>query len=111
MLKVGRDADLAQEPLHPQDGTQFRLEQLEGDVPVMAEVARQVHGRHPAGADQALDPVAIRQRGLQVSERVHWPSKVLAGRRLASKRGRGCVSGATGTAGQQSASVLPFAQP
>ncbi len=79
VLQVGRDPDLAQEPLDAEHRAEFRLEQLERDVAVVAEVAREVHGRHAADADLPLDAVPIRKCGLQAAEWVHWGLQARAG--------------------------------
>ena len=50
--------DLAQEALGADHGRELRPEHLERDGPVVAQVVRAVHGRHPARPDGALDRVA-----------------------------------------------------
>ena len=59
MLQVGRDAYLGQEPLDAEDGAEFRIEHLDGDGAVVAEVVGEVVGGHAAGADLAVDAVAV----------------------------------------------------
>ena len=68
MLQVRGDLDLAQEPLDAEHRAEFRLEHLEGDAPFMAQVARQVHGRHAAFADLAVNHVSIGERGSELVE-------------------------------------------
>ena len=65
MLEVRRDLDLAEEPFGPDDGTQFRLQDLQGHLPVVLEVLRQVHGGHTALAEHSLDLVAAFQGDVQ----------------------------------------------
>ena len=56
-------ADLAHEAFGPDHGGKFRLEDLDGHLAAVPEVLRQVDGGHPAGAELALDPVAVGQGG------------------------------------------------
>ena len=58
MLQVRGDADLAQKPLDAEHRAELGVEHLERDVALVPEVAREVDGRHAAGADLALDGVA-----------------------------------------------------
>ena len=58
VLQPGGEADLALEPFRPQGVTQVRMEHLEGDGPVVAEVVREVHRGHAAAAKLALDGIA-----------------------------------------------------
>ena len=62
MLQVGRDLDLGEEPLDADDRPQLRAQQLERDAPVVAYVAREVDGGHPATTDLAVDGVASDER-------------------------------------------------
>ena len=59
VLQVGGELDLGQEPLGADDGGELGPEQLEGDLPVVPEVLGQEDRGHAAGADLALDPVAV----------------------------------------------------
>ena len=65
VLESSRDLDLGEEALDAEDRAQLRLQQLERNPAVMPDVAREVHGRHPAGANLALDLVAAREGGGQ----------------------------------------------
>jgi hypothetical protein len=65
VLQVGGDLDLLEEPLGADHGGQFRPQHLERDLAVVLDVVRQVHRRHAALAQLALDDVAIGDRGLQ----------------------------------------------
>ena len=79
VVQPGRDLDLGQEPLDAEHGAQLRPEHLEGDLAVVLEVGGQVDRGHAAGAERALDPVALLQRGRQPAHVAH---RVLVGRRL-----------------------------
>ena len=61
MLQVRRDPDLGQEPLDAKHGAEFRVQDLERNAAVVAPVAREVHRRHSAGADLALDVITLYQ--------------------------------------------------
>ena len=61
MVEPGRDLDLGQEPLDAQHRAQLGPEHLERDLAVVLEVGGEVDGRHAAGAELALDPVALFQ--------------------------------------------------
>jgi hypothetical protein len=58
MGEVGRDLDLAQEPIGPEALRDLGAQQLEGYPPPVPEVARQVYGRPSTVTDLALDDVA-----------------------------------------------------
>ena len=61
MVQLGGEADLGEEALAAEDGGEFRTQHLERDVPVVPEIVREVHRRHPALPQLALEPVAVRQ--------------------------------------------------
>ena len=65
MLQVGGDLDLGQEPLGADHGGELGAQHLEGDPPVVPEVLGQVDGGHAAGAELALDPIAVGQGELE----------------------------------------------
>src|SRR5688572_16397869 len=50
---------------------EFRPQQLDGDVPVVLDVARQVHGGHAADAELPFDVIAATKDGGQMFERIH----------------------------------------
>jgi hypothetical protein len=58
MLQVGGKLDLAEDTLRAYYRSEVGFEDLEGDVPVVFDIAREVNGRHPAGADFAFDAIA-----------------------------------------------------
>ena len=71
MLEVGRDLDLGEEPLDAEHGAEVGFQNLERDVAVVAQVAREVDGGHAARADLTLDLVVIGERGAELGEWVH----------------------------------------
>ena len=58
MLQPRRRTDLGQEPLAPERRAEVRVEDLDGDVAIVLEVVREIHGRHPARAELSLDPIS-----------------------------------------------------
>ena len=62
MVQPGRDLDLGEEPLDAQHRAQLGPEHLERDLAVVLEVGGEVDGGHAAGAELALDPVALGER-------------------------------------------------
>ena len=76
MLQVGRDPDLGQEAFDAEHGAEFRVEHLDGDRAVVADVVRQVDRGHAAGANLAVKSVAIVQRR---REPVHGVTHVACG--------------------------------
>ncbi len=50
----GGGLDFPQEALRAQTGRQLGVQDLQGDREVVAEIAREVHGRHAAAAQLAL---------------------------------------------------------
>jgi uncharacterized membrane protein YfcA len=61
MLQPGRQADLLEETFRSQGGGQVRMQHLEGDWPVMLEVAGEVDGGHAAVPQLALEDVSLEQ--------------------------------------------------
>ena len=60
----------AQEPLAAERRAEVGVQDLDGDVAVVLEVVREIDGRHAAGAELALDAVAIGERRSQAREDV-----------------------------------------
>ena len=58
VLQPGGEADLALEPFRAEGVAQVRMEDLERDGAVVAQVVREVHRRHAAAAQLALDGIA-----------------------------------------------------
>ena len=63
MVQLCRDRDLAQKPLRPQRRSEFRPQHLERHLAVVLQVLGEVDGGHAAGADLALDAIAVDQCG------------------------------------------------
>ncbi len=61
MLQVRSDLDLVQEALGAEDGGEFGAEDFDGNLAVVLEVVGEVDRGHAAGAQLALDPIAIRK--------------------------------------------------
>ncbi len=66
--QVGGDFDFTEEPFWTERGSEVGPENLDRDLPVVAQVVGQVHRGHAAMAEFALDLVAACQRGSQVLE-------------------------------------------
>ena len=60
-----------QEPLDAEDGAELGAEDLEGDLAVVLEVGGEEDRRHAAGAELALDAVALLERGGEATEVAH----------------------------------------
>ena len=63
MLELGGRLDLAQEALGAERGAEVRMEHLDRHVAVVLEVVGEIHRRHSARAEFALDAVAAGQGG------------------------------------------------
>ena len=57
VLEVRGDADLTQEPVGAECAGHFGMEHFDGDGPIVLEVVRQKHRRHPATSHFPLDDV------------------------------------------------------
>src|SRR5690242_9945494 len=70
MTKARRDRDLAQESLAPERCREIWSDDLHRDIARVLDVVRQVHSRHPAPTNLALDAIAAaeyrRHGGLRV---------------------------------------------
>ena len=75
--EAGGDLDLAQEPLGPEHGRQLRVQHLDGHLAAMLDIVREVHRRHAAPPELALDDVAVLQRGPQAFQPVAHPATPL----------------------------------
>jgi hypothetical protein len=51
----------------PITARELGLQHLEGDLATVADVLRQVHGRHAALAELPLDAITVRQRASQAT--------------------------------------------
>ena len=74
MLQVRGDRDLGLEPFDAKDGAEFREQNLERDVALVFDVAREVDRGHAACADLALDNVAAREGCVQLGDGIHRPN-------------------------------------
>ena len=70
MAQARRDVDLAQEALAAQHGTEFRPQQLEGDLAMMLEVLSEIDRGHPAATDLLFYAVAVGECRLEAFEQV-----------------------------------------
>ena len=61
MLQAGRVADLPLEPLRAQRRRQLGVQDLEGDRPIVPQVAGEVDRGHAAASELALERVSILQ--------------------------------------------------
>jgi hypothetical protein len=59
MIQPGSEADLAEEALGTQGRGELRVEQLQGDPPVVLEVLGEIDRGHSAAAELALETVAV----------------------------------------------------
>ena len=59
VLEPARHADLALEPVLADGARELGVQHLEGDVAAGGEVVREVHRRHAALADLALEAIAV----------------------------------------------------
>jgi hypothetical protein len=58
MMELGGNADLAREALRAQQRGEIGTQHLDGDLGILPQVARQVHGRHAAASDFAHDGIS-----------------------------------------------------
>jgi hypothetical protein len=95
VIQSGGQADLALEAFRPEGRRQLGVKQLERHRTIVAQVAREVDGSHPAATELALDEVAITeccgQRGVDCG---HQSCRVgnglnLGGKPAPSHRGEG----------------------
>jgi hypothetical protein len=70
MLEPRRRPDLREKTLAAECGAEVGVEDLDGDVAVVALVVREEDRRHAAGAELALDAVATGERLAESSEDV-----------------------------------------
>ena len=70
VLQLGREPDLPQEPLDPDRARYFRVDHLDGGCAIVLQVVREVHGRHPATAELALDYIVAGEGSLQARQSV-----------------------------------------
>src|SRR5688572_18425665 len=59
VLKPGSNADLSEEAVSSEHRAELGVQDLESNVTVGLEIAREIHRGHPAFADQAFDVIAV----------------------------------------------------
>ena len=80
VLQLCGDPDLAEKTLAADRRGKLRPEHLDRDLPLMPDVLRQVHRRHPALAQLALERVPVRKRGKEAGRDVGHERNVGVGR-------------------------------
>ena len=71
MLQARRGADLGEEALAAERRAQVGVQHLDGDVAIVLEIVREVHGGHAALAELAVEAVAVGEGGGEAVERAH----------------------------------------
>ncbi len=71
VLEVRSRADLGEKPLSPDDRCQLGAQDFDGDAAVVPAVVGEINGGHAAGAELAVDAIAIRQLGRQ-ADQILW---------------------------------------
>jgi Tfp pilus assembly ATPase PilU len=92
MLQPGGELDFPEEAIGTEGLSQFRMEHLECDRAIVAQVLRQIHDRHPTAAELALDAIVGRQLRLetiQTIRQVDPEGKSCSYVTLVSQRGKG----------------------
>jgi hypothetical protein len=51
--------DLAEKPLGAEGGRELRVKHLEGDGPIVLQIAGEIHGGHPSATEPALEQIAV----------------------------------------------------
>ena len=102
VLQVGRELDLGQEPLGADHGGELGAEYLHGHPTGVADVLGQVDGRHPPGADFALEAIAVGEGRLEAAQQFGHGAGLAgdAGRCMGNAAGASAVSHLTGSSGR-----------
>jgi len=79
VVEAGDDLDLPQEALGPHAGGDLGPQHLEGHGTPVLQVVGEVDQRHPALAQEAVDAVALVERGLQAVSDVHHGQDAVIG--------------------------------
>ena len=66
VLQLGRELDLAAEPVDAHARRELGQQHLDDDVPAQRRLDRQEDPRHPAAAELALEAVGLAQRLLEL---------------------------------------------
>jgi hypothetical protein len=107
VLELGGGLDLGEEPLGAQRSAQVGVQHLDGDVAVVLQVVREIHGGHAARAELALDAIAVGEAFAQSRDvAAHLPrgrcnspptphrfARFSRSMRLRASTTRGCKSG------------------
>lgn len=86
MLQRRECPDLAQKALAADDGGERGPQHLDGDLAFVAQVERQIHGRHTTGANLAVDAVLAGERLAQRVSCAHAGEREMAGTTRAGRR-------------------------
>ena len=70
MLQTGSELDFAEKAVGTDSLSQLRMEHLECDWAIVAQVLRQIHDRHPTAAELALDAIVGRQLSLETIQAI-----------------------------------------
>lgn len=70
MAQAGGKSDLSQESLAAEVMREFRVKHPDSDRTLVPEIAGEVHHRHPAAPQLALDDVAARQRRVKTLQHI-----------------------------------------
>jgi hypothetical protein len=57
-----RRLDLGEEPFAAEGCAEVRMEYLDGDVAIVLDIVREIHGRHAAGTEFTLDAISLGER-------------------------------------------------
>jgi len=68
MLQPRRGADFRQEPFAAECGAEVGMQHLDRDIALVFQVVREVHRSHAAGAEFALDAIAVGEGGREAQE-------------------------------------------
>src|SRR5207247_8786492 len=68
VVQLGRDLDLSQKPVGPDDRRELGSQDLDGHLPAVLQVVGEVDRRHPAAAELPLDGVAPGEGGVEALE-------------------------------------------
>ena len=68
VAELRRDLDLTEEALRADRRGELGSHHLDRDLPPMLEILREIDGGHSARANDALDAVTVRERGLHLRE-------------------------------------------
>jgi hypothetical protein len=69
VLQACRGLDLDHKPLGAEHGGELRFQNFDGDLAIVLDIVRDIHGRHSACAELSLEAVAIGKGAAQSVER------------------------------------------